>query len=202
MKLYDSQLAPNPRRVRIFLAEKGVEVDIVAIDIMKGEHKKPEYRAISPQALLPALELDDGAVLTETVAICRYFEELVPDPHLMGVTPLEKAQIEMWQRRMELTVFLPIGMVFRHTHPAMAALEDQCADWGESNRSRAEKSLRWLNKELADRPFIAGDNYSIADITALVGVDFGKLSDIHIDEDYKNLLRWHGEVSSRPSAKA
>jgi len=202
MKLYDSQLAPNPRRVRMFLAEKGVDVDIVPIDIMAGEHKKPEYRAISPQALLPALELDDGTVLTETVAICRYFEELVPDPRLMGVTPLEKAQVEMWQRRMELTVFLPIAMVFRHTHPAMAALEDQCADWGEINRPRVEKSLKWLDKELADRPFIAGDSFTIADITALVAIQFGKISDIRIPDDHKNLTRWHGEVSTRPSAAA
>ena len=115
---------------------------------------------------------------------------------------IEKAQIEMWQRRIELTVFLPIAMVFRHTHPAMAALENQFADWGESNRPRAEKSLLWLNKELADRPFIAGDSFSIADITALVGIEFGKISKIRIEEDYKNLIRWHGEVSSRPSAKA
>lgn len=203
MKLYDSKMAPNPRRVRMFLAEKGIKVDLVPVDIMKQEHKTPEYRAKSPQALLPALELDDGTVITESVAICRYFEELQPEPPLFGATALEKALVEMWNRRMEFGVLFATAMVFRHTHPAMAPLEvPQCQDWGQANVDKVRASWEWMDRELATRPFIAGENFSIADITGFVGVQFGKVVKLQPDESYKNLTRWMGEIAARPSAGA
>jgi len=202
MKLYDYQPAPNPRRVRIFLAEKGIEVPNVQVDIMKGEHKQPEYLKIAPNGLLPALELDDGTVLLESVAICRYFEGLQPEPALMGVDPLDTAIVEMWQRRMEIELMLPMAMAFRNTHPLMAKAQRQFPDYGEAQREAANKRLTVLDGELADREFIAGERYTIADITALATIDFfTQLAGFEIADDQKNLKRWHDAVSSRPSAR-
>jgi glutathione S-transferase len=202
MKLYDYQPAPNPRRVRIFLAEKGIEIPSVQVDIMKGEHKQDEYRKIAPNSLLPALELDDGTVILETVAICRYFEGSHPDPPLMGVDPLDAAIVEMWQRRMEIELFFPMAMTFRNTHPMMAAAQQQFQEFGEAQRKVAERRLALLNEELADREFIAGKRFTVADITALCGIDFFKLAGFEIAPDQANLKRWHEAVSGRPSAKA
>jgi glutathione S-transferase len=152
---------------------------------------------------LPILVLDDGTAISESIAICRYFEELQPEPPLMGTTPLEKATIEMWQRRMELYLINPVAAVFRHTHPAMAELEvPQVAEWAEANRPRVQKALEMLDAQLADNAYVAGPAFSIADITALVGVDFTKMGRIEVPETLKNLARWRAEVSSRPSAKA
>jgi glutathione S-transferase len=202
VKLYDSRLAPNPRRVRIFLAEKGIEVPMVQVDIAKGEHKQPAFRAINPLGRLPVLELDDGRFLTESVAICRYFEARQPEPPLFGVDAQDAAFVEMWNRRMELEVFFPIAQVFRNTHAFFQGRIPQVAEWGEVNRALARRRLAWLDSELAERPCVAGDRFSIADITALVGIDFGRPSDIRIDPEQKNLQRWHDAVSSRPSAAA
>ena len=202
MKIYDDKLAPNPRRVRVFLAEKGIDVPYEQVSIMKGQHKTPEFRKKSPLSQLPALELDDGTVITETVAICRYFEELHPEPPLMGTTPLEKAQIEMWQRRMELSVMMPVAMSFRHTFPGFAALENQIKEWGELNKERALGAFKWLDKQLAGKQFVAGDKYTIADITGLCTVDFAKFAGIEIPEDCQNLKAWYERVAARPSAKA
>ena len=202
MKLYDTKLAPNPRRVRIFLAEKGITVPTEEISIMGGEHKTDAYRKLSPMALVPALELDDGRVLTETVAICRYFEELHPAPALMGTDAFSKASIEMWQRRMEMELFLPIALTFRHTHPAMAQLEEQIAAFGELSRSRATRRIDILDADLGKTRYIAGDAYSIADITAMVAIDFGRSARIKVPEAAKNVQRWYAEVSARPSAAA
>ena len=203
MKIIEQNRAPNPRRVRIFLAEKGVTVPFEQIDIMKKEHRAAGYSALNPLQQVPTLVLDDGTAIGESVAICRYFEELHPAPPLMGTTPLERATIEMWQRRVELAVLLPISHCFRHTHPAMAELEvPQVAAWGEVNRARVADVLRLIDGELARRPFIAGPRYSIADITALVALDFMKPARIERPAGLAALERWHGEVSSRPSAKA
>ncbi|MFY0612882.1 MAG: glutathione S-transferase [Hyphomicrobiaceae bacterium] len=203
MKLIDQPRAPNPRRVNIFLAEKGIELPTEELNLPGKEHLTPEIAALNPMQTLPILILDDGTTLSESIAICRYFEELHPEPPLMGTTPLEKATIEMWQRRMELYLMNNVAAVFRHTHPAMAELEvPQVADWAEANRPRVQRALEMLDNQLAKCPYVAGDRFTIADITALVGVDFTKMGRIDVPETLTNLARWRAEVSSRPSAKA
>lgn len=202
MKLIDQPRAPNPRRVNIFLAEKGIEVPSEVLNLPGKEHLTPEIEALNPLQALPILLLDDGTAISESMAICRYFEELHPDPPLMGTTPLEKATIEMWQRRMELNLMNNVAAVFRHSHPAMAELEvPQVADWAEANRPRVQRGLEILDAQLADNAYVAGDKYTVADITALVGVDFTKMGRIEVPETLTNLARWRAEVSSRPSAK-
>jgi len=202
VKLYDSAMAPNPRRVRIFLAEKGVEVPAVQIDIGKAENREPPFLALNPLGTVPVLELDDGSHISESVAICRYFEELHPDPPLMGTDAVDRARVEMWQRRMELEVAVPIMQSFRNTHDFFKGRIEQVAEYGEVCSRSALKRLAWLDEELADRDFVAGDRYSIADITAMVGIDFGRVTGIRVQPEQKNLQRWYEAVSSRPSAKA
>lgn len=203
MKLYDGGRAPNPRRVRIFLAEKGISVPLEPVDIGAGAHKSDAYTAINPLQRLPALALDDGTVLTESIAICRYFEALQPSPPLFGTTPLEIAHIEMWQRRMELTLMAAIQAVFRHLHPAMAQFQQpQIAEWGESNKPRVLDFLALLDRELATRRFIAGERFSVADITGLVAIDLMKPAKLTVPGEFTNVLRWHAEVAARPSSKA
>jgi len=201
MKLYDDN-APNPRRVRIFLAEKGIEVERVPVSIMEKAHKSPEYRAKNPMMGVPVLELDDGTCIAESVAICRYFEVLHPEPPLFGKGPVGEAQVEMWNRRMELNLFFPVAMYFRHALPFMAELETQVADWGSLNRDRAAKVLDWLDRELASRPFIAGAGYSIADITAICAVDFARMSRLKPLDGRDHLKRWYDMMHERPSTKA
>jgi glutathione S-transferase len=202
VKLYESAMAPNPRRVRIFLAEKGISVPIVQVDIGKAENRKPEFLAKNPFGGLPVLELDDGRCLAESVAICRYFEEQQPQPPLMGVDATDRAFVEMWQRRMEFDVFGTITQVFRNTHAFFAGRIPQVPEYGEVCRKAALSRLAWLDGELASREFIAGPRYTIADITALCGIDFGRVTGIRIDPAWKQLQRWHDAVSARPSAKA
>jgi glutathione S-transferase len=202
VKLYDNRHAPNPRRVRIFLAEKGITVPTVQVDIGKAENRQPEFLAKNPMGGLPVLELDDGTCIAETVAICRYFERSQPEPPLLGVGAKGEAVVEMWQRRMELEVALPIMQVFRNTHEFFKGRIPQVPEYGEVCRTTALKRLEWLDRELADRPFVAGDDYTIADITALCGIDFGKPTGIRIAPESKHLARWHEAVSARPSAKA
>lgn len=203
MRLIETAPAPNPRRVRIFLAEKGIEIPTDQVDLGALEHKNPDFVSYNPMQRVPVLVLDDGSTLSETVAICRYFEETQPEPALMGVDARDKANVEMWQRRVELEFLYPVMHLFRHTHPHMAKLEvPQVAEWGESNRPRILKMLEFLDGELADRKFIAGDKYTIADITALVAIDFMKPAKVERPESLANLARWYDEVSSRPSAKA
>ncbi|HVZ54061.1 MAG TPA: glutathione S-transferase [Pseudolabrys sp.] len=203
MKLYDSKAAPNPRRARIFLAEKGITVPTEQVDIMAKQHLTPEYAAINPLQRMPALELDDGTIITESIAICRYFEVLEPEPPLFGVGAKEIALVEMWQRRAELNLFFPVAQVFRHTHPAMKELEvPQVAAWAEANRPRVIDFLRILDHELKSRPFIAGERYSVADITALCAVDFMKPARLAVPDELTNVKRWHADVAARPSSKA
>lgn len=202
MKLYDSMMAPNPRRVRIFLAEKGIEVPRVQVDIGKAENRKPEFLAKNPMGGLPVLELDDGTYLAETIAICRYFEGIQPEPHLLGIDAKDVALVEMWNRRMEFEVFIPIASCFRNTHDFFKGRIPQVPEYGEVCRGAAEKRLAWLDEVLANREFIAGDRYTVADITALCGIDFGRITGIGVKPDQKNLGRWHEAVSARPSAKA
>jgi glutathione S-transferase len=202
MKLHESVAAPNPRRVRIFLAEKGITVPIVPVDIGKAENRQPDFLAKNSFGGVPVLELDDGSFLAESVAICRYFEETQPEPPLMGVDARDRAFVEMWQRRMELDLFNLATGSFRNTHKFFAGRIPQVPEYGEVCREAARKRLAWLNDELAGRPFIAGDRYTIADITALCAIDFGRVTDIRIAPDHKHLARWHETVSSRPSAKS
>ncbi len=202
MKLYEYTMAPNPRRVRIFLAEKGIQVPYEQVDIGKGENRTPEFLAMNPMGRVPVLELDDGTYLAESVAICRYFEEQQPEPPLLGTDAKDRARVEMWQRRMEFGLFEQITGCFRNTHDYFKGRITQVREYGEVCKAAAIQRLEWLDGVLADREFIAGDRYTIADITAPVGIDFGRVTGIAIAPDQKNLARWHAAVSERPSAKA
>jgi glutathione S-transferase len=203
MRLYHSPFAPNARRVRMFLAEKGLEIPLVPIDLAKLEQRSDDYSAVNPFQLVPALELDDGSVIVESIAICRYLEELHPAPTLFGATPRERAEVEMWQRLAELQLLLPIAMTFRHTHPAMRDMESpQIAEWAGASRARAMVALRRFDAALASRRYLAGDAFSVADITGLIALDFTKPARIAIPEELAHLIRWRGEISARPSAKA
>jgi len=202
MKLYDSAVAPNPRRVRIFLAEKGLEIPTIQVDIVKAENRQPAFLAKNPLGGVPILELDDGTIISESTAICRYFEETYPQPPLMGTDATDRAIVEMWLRRIEFEVAFPIMQTFRNTHDFFKGRIPQVAEWGAVCKRRAIEQLAWLDGEMADRPFVAGDRYTIADITLLIGVDFGRVSDIRVDPQHKNLTRWYAEISSRPSARA
>jgi glutathione S-transferase len=195
-------MAPNPRRVRVFLAEKGVEVPSVQVDIGKQENLEPAFLARNPLGRVPVLELDDGSHIAETVAICRYFEELHPDPPLMGTDAEDAGVVEMWNRRMEQQIFDNTTGCFRNTHDYFKGRITQVPEYGELCRSNAGERLEWLDSVLADREFVAGDRYTIADITALVGIDFGRVVKIGIQPSQKNLSRWHEAVSARPSASA
>ena len=202
-KLIQTQGAPNPRRVRIFLAEKGIQVPYEEMDIMKGGLKTPEFTKLNWFQRVPVLILDDGTPIAETMAICRYVEEKHPSPALLGKDTLTRALVEMWNRRMEIGLFLSVTQAFRHLHPAMAQLEvPQVAAWGEANKPKALEILKFLDQELGTRSHIAGSDFSVADITTLVAVDFMKVARIQRPPELKNLERWHAQVSARPSAKA
>ncbi|HEY0646362.1 glutathione S-transferase family protein [Phenylobacterium sp.] len=203
MKLYGAPMpAPNPRRVRIFLAEKGIELPETPVDIMKREHKSEEHRARNSLGQVPTLELDDGTCISETVAICRYFDEVQPDPPLFGKTPAEKALVDMWVRRMEFTVMGPVGQYWRHAHPFTARLLNQFKDFGESNREHYQGAQKWLDRELDGKPFVAGEAYSMADICLLSTVDFATWIGLPLEPEFANLKVWHDRVSDRPSAGA
>jgi glutathione S-transferase len=203
MKLYGAPYpAPNPRRVRIFLAEKGIDLPETAVDMAKREHKSPEHRARNSLGQLPTLELDDGTAISETVAICRYFEEVQPDPPLFGTTPVEKAQVDMWIRRVEFVLMQPVGNYWRHAHPRTAGLLKQFKDFGESNCETYAGALKWFDRELASRSFVAGEAYTIADICALTTVDFAKWIGLPVPEELGNVVAWRERVASRPSARA
>ncbi|HLK85504.1 MAG TPA: glutathione S-transferase family protein [Candidatus Binataceae bacterium] len=202
MKLYDTKMAPNPRRVRIFLAEKGITVPDEQVDLAKAQNRTPEFLKINPMGGVPVLQLDDGTCLAESVAICRYFEETHPEPRLMGVDARDRAMVEMWQRRMELYLFGMVGGCFRNTSDFFKGRIPQVPEYGEVCRQAAEKMFGTLDGFLAASKFVAGDRYTIADITALVAIDFARLINLRIAPEQKNLARWHEAVSSRPSAKA
>ena len=207
MKLYHDLRAPNPRRVRIYLAEKdlaarGVAIELVEVSIAARANEAPAYLEKNPLGLLPLLELDDGRIIRESIAICRYFEELYPEPPLFGEGAWERAQVEEWSRHAELLLLVPIAQVFRNTHAFWAGRIPQIAEAGALARAQVEQRMGWLDGVLADRRFLAGDRFSIADITALCGLDFGKISNLRIKPEHAHLSRWHAEVSSRPSAKA
>ncbi|MBA3502348.1 MAG: glutathione S-transferase family protein [Myxococcota bacterium] len=203
MLLYHDLRAPNPRRVRIFLAEKGVPYDTIEVSIAAQAHQTPEFRKKNPIALLPVLELADGKVLRESMAICRFLEELHPEPNMFGADSWERAQVEQWNRHAELELLYPIAQVFRNTHKFWIGRIKQSPEFADIMRELVASRFEWLDGELASRAFIAGERYSVADITALCAIDFGKVSDIRIDSaKYPNLAAWHQRVSDRPSAKS
>ena len=204
MKLYTSHRAPNPRRVRWVMAEKGIEdVELIEVDILTGEHKTPEYRARVGVPHVPALELDDGTTISESVAICRYLEALYPEPNLFGRDAREQAVIEMWTRRCEFYLANPIMLSVRHSHPALAALEAvQMPQLADYNRVAAEKFMKTLDRRLAGHEFIAADRFTIADIVAVVGLDFARLIKYRPPEELPHLARWLEAGRARPAAKA
>ena len=205
MKLYTYPGAPNPRRVHIFLAEKGIEVPFERVDIMTRANRTPEFMAtVNPLGGLPVLALDDGTHIAESVAICRYFEALHPEPSLFGRTPADIGRIDMWNRRIELGFMQQVGMVWIHGSPLTAkVVKKQIPEMAELARGFVRQFFGFLDRELADRPFVAGDAYSMADILAFTTFDFaGQLNQLHPEPELQNLLRWHAVVSERPSAKA
>ncbi len=203
MKLYGAPMpAPNPRRVRMFLAEKGVDLAEIPVDLRAREHKSDAHRARNSLGQVPTLELDDGTTISETVAICRYLEALHPDPPLFGQTPFEVATIDMCVRRVEFVLMAPVGAYWRHAHPYTASLLKQYKDYGESNREAYAGAQRWLDKEIANRSFIAGDRYSMADICALTTIDFADWIGLPLEPGCERLGDWRRRVSERASAPA
>lgn len=209
MRLYDCRTAPSPRRVRVFLAEKGVDIETVQIDLGAGKQFGEAFRKINPDCVVPALELDDGSCISEVVAICQYLEELHPEPALMGVTAEERARISMWNAKVEQQGLLAMADAFRNSAKglrdrAVTGMEahPQIPELAERGRARVLQFFDRLDTQLAQNDFVAGDSYSMADITALVLVDFAGWIKIHVPDDASNLARWHEVVSKRPSAAA
>jgi glutathione S-transferase len=195
--------APNPRRVRIFAAEKGIELPTRQVEIFKREHKAPEYLAVNPMGQTPSLELDDGSVITESVSICRYLDALHPATPMFGTDPREAAEIDVMIRRVEMRLMIPIGMVWVHTHPLTArVMPKQYTEFGESNRPRIDAVMREFDTVLTEREFLDGKGYSMADIILLTTVDFAKFIGVEMPEDATALKAWHDRVSARPSAAA
>ena len=203
MKLYDEHNpAPNPRRVRIFLAEKGISIPLVHVPMRQGAHKSAEFMVKNSLGQVPVLELDDGSTLSESVAICRYLEELHPAPTLFGADAWQRARVDMWTRRVEFALLSRIGAVWINTHKYTAHLGTQYKDFGEASRVRAVKAMHWLNDELATREFLATDRFSMADIVALTTIDFATFIGIETPAELTHLRAWHARVSARPSAAA
>ena len=203
MKLYSHAVAPNPRRVRIFAAEKGIELVLEDVDILAGQNRTPEFLAKNSSGGVPVLELDDGSCLSESVAICRYLEGLYPEPNLLGRDLREQAEIERWNRRMELELFAAIGRTVQHTSSIFQGRFKQFPDYGEAQRAVVHQRFERMDRELNGHQFVASDRFTIADITALVAIDIGsRLAEIKIPPELAHLTRWHQAVSSRPSAKA
>lgn len=209
MKFYDCKTAPSPRRVRIFLAEKGIDVDTVQVDLKSGEQYGEAFRRINPDCVVPALELDDGNCISEVMAICQYFEELQPEPPLMGRGIEERAQVTMWNAKIDQQGMLPMADAFRNAAKGLKGRAvtgpdpyEQIPELAERGRQRVLQFFRRLDQQLAEHPFVAGDEFSIADISAMVLVDFARWIKLDVPDDATHLARWYAEVSARPSAAA
>ena len=200
MKIYSSSFAPNPRKVLIYLKEKGIsDIEIINLDLAKLEHKTPEYKSIAPNSRVPALQLDDGTVILETTAMCRYLECLYPEPNMFGESPMEIASIEMWYSRISFELMMPLMHGFRHTHPHMSEMENQNQEFGLAQRKLAVKELKNYDKIIESREFIAGDRFTYADLQMVTSLQFlVRLNKLDI-EDYENLNDYIIQVSSRPS---
>lgn len=209
MKLYDMTLAPNPRRVRIFLAEKGIDVDTVQVDIFSGENMQPDFLAINPRGVLPTLQLDNGTVISETSAICRYFEEIKPEPALCGIDPVSKAKVESWISQVSNDAFGAIGDVFRNRHPGFvnrglpgSSSTPQVPELVSRGEARMEAFLARMEAALAESEYIAGDSFTAADIAAMCALDFAEYAEIEVPSSLDNIAAWRTRVSNRPSAQA
>jgi len=188
--------------VHIFLAGKGLTIPIVQVDMTKGENRAPEFLGLNPLGTMPVLQLDDGTVLTESIAICRYIEALHPEPNHFGQGALEQAQIEMWNRRAEIELMRPLVDQFRHLNPFWKGRIEQIPDYGTQAQSRASNAMAWFDRELASRRYIAGERYTVADITAQCALLLGKGTGLPIPDELQNLGRWWALVSARPTARA
>ena len=202
MKLHTNKVAPNPRKVAIFLAEKAIEVETVEVDLAGKENYSAAFMAKNALARVPVLELDDGLFLAESAAICRYFEELQPIPPLLGVDSVDRAFVEMWTRRMESELMGNMTACFRHLHPYWAERITQVPAYGELCRSNIDESMQWLDGVLADQQFIAGERFTLADITAVCAFDLGKVAKIRIPDALANLTRWYNDVNERESVSS
>jgi glutathione S-transferase len=205
MRLYTAPRAPNPRRVEMFLAEKGIrDIERVPVDLNAGEHRQQGFLARNPLARVPVLELDDGRFLAESRAICTYLESLYPEPNLMGRDGAERAFIEMADRQIEFHLFASIANCIRHSHPGLAALEQpQFADFGASQGQRIREVARWLDGQLASRPYAAGERFTVADITAFCAIEFARLIRFQPgNEGMAHLQAWRDRIAQRPSASA
>ena len=203
MRLFDSQRAPNPRRVRWCMAEKGIaDMEIVSVDIFKGEHRSTDYLGRAGSAHVPALELDDGTTITESVAICRYLESRYPEPNLFGRGAQDTAVIEMWTRRAEMLLATPLMQAVRHGHPALAALERQVPEVAAYYLATAERALPMFERRLGESSFIAGDRLTIADIVAFTGIDFARMIKFRPAENLVHVARWADAMRQRPAAAA
>jgi glutathione S-transferase len=203
MKLYDSRRAPNPRRVRWFMAEKGIDdIEVVDMDLFGGDHRAAAYLAKTGAPNVPALEIDDALTITESVAICRYLESLYPAPNMFGEGARETAVIEMWTRRAEMLVATPLMMAVRHSHPALAALETQVPELAERNREAGARWLALFDRRLADSEFIAAARITVADIVAAISIDFARMARFRPPEDLVHVRRWYDAMMARPAAKA
>jgi glutathione S-transferase len=203
MKLYDAPIAPNPRRVRWVMAEKGIsDIEVIAVSIPDGEHKQPSYLAKAGLPQLPMLEMDDGTTITESLAICRYLESAYPEPNLFGRTPKEAAVVEMWTRRAEMLVATPFMLGVRHGHPGFAALETQVPEVAEWNQKTGLRALAVLDRRLGESEFLAAERLTIADIVAAVGIDFARIVRLKPPEELTHLHRWLAAMRERPGAKA
>jgi glutathione S-transferase len=209
MKLYDMTGAPNPRRVRVFLAEKGIEIEKVEIDIMGGENLSPEFLAINPRGMMPTLQLDDGSIVDETSAICRYFEETQPHPVLYGTSPKERAIVESWVRQVEGDAFAHAADVLRNSHPifenrSLPGTKDtpQINELAARGTARLNAFYNRLDAQLSASEYVAGDSFTAADITAMCAIDFAEYVGVAVPETLTNLAKWRAKVSSRPSAQA
>ncbi len=204
MLLYQDARAPNPRRVRMFLHEKGLtdQVELIEVSINDRAHQQPAYLDKNPLALVPVMEFADGRLLRESIAICRYLEEQHPQPSLFGGDAWQRAQVEQWNRHAELELLFPVAQVFRNSHPFWQGRIRQAPEFAEIMREHVARRFTWLDGELATRPWFAGDSFSVADITAVCAIDFGKVSRLMIGDDTPHLARWYAEVKARPSYKA
>ncbi|MEH3101389.1 glutathione S-transferase family protein [Sphingomonas adhaesiva] len=204
MKLYSAPMpAPNPRRVRMFAAEKGIALDEVMLDLRQRDHKAPEHVVRNSLGQVPVLELDDGTTLSETIAICRYLDGIHPEPPMFGRTPLEMAQVDMWIRRFEIQIGEPVKMYWRHAHPATAALIEQHRDFGRSNLAALDRAMAWLEGEVADgRTWLTGETLTVVDIAAVTIVDFAELIGMQPIKEAKAVAAWHARMTARPSYAA
>ena len=202
MKIHDFVGAPNPKKLRVYLAEKGLTVPFEPVDIVSGQNRKPEFLRKNPLGGLPVLELDDGTYMPESLAIIEYFEELHPNPPLIGTTPLERARVRALERVAELGVLNSVAVIFQNTHPFMAGRLKQSPDAAENARARLTTNLRVLDDAIGGRPFVAGERPTIADCTLLAALEFGEFAGVPLDPAFKNVARWYTAFRQRPSVQA